>query len=143
MRNLAHLFDRRAHVVLPKECGAGDKRVRARPSAFRDGGIIDSAIHFEPILQRLFTTPRIGLLNLWEAFVNETLSAEAGIHRHHQQQINLIEKRLHSGDAGGRIHGEPNLFAERTDFPQQRRHAIAEFDVNDDLISPGFDKGFE
>ena len=90
-----------------------------------------------------FAAPRGGLLNLRQHLRDERLSAEARIHRHHQQQIDLLEIRLRLRDAGGRIHGETDLHAERADLPQQLRHAIRQLDVDGQLVRARLGERFE
>ena len=43
--------------------------------------------------------------------------------------------------ARGRIDGQADLFAERFDFPDERRDLFAQFDVDDDFIRAGLGKG--
>src|ERR1035437_115194 len=78
-----------------------------------------------------------------QALVNKTLAAEAGINGHHEEQINLVEERQHLGDGGGRVDGQADFFAERADFPNERRDLLVQFDVDDDLIRARLDEGFE
>ena len=75
-----------------------------------------------------------------QAFVDETLAAEAGIDGHHEQQINFVEIRRGFSDGGGRVDGEADFFAERFYFPEELRDFVAELDVDDDLVRAGFDK---
>jgi len=106
----------------------------ADTGAFGGGLEIDAAVHADAIGQLPFAPPRLGLLDFGQRFVDEFLPAKTGIHRHDEQQVNLIEIRLDLGDGGGRVDGEADLFAERFDFPDQRRDLFAQFNVNDDFI---------
>ena len=89
--DLAHFFYGGAHVVPVKQGRAGNKRVGAGAGAFGGGLVIDAAVHLDAIRQFSFAPPSLGLLDFRQAFVDEFLSAEAGIDGHHQQQVNLFE----------------------------------------------------
>ena len=55
----------------------------------------------------------------------------------------FAEVRLDERDGGGRVDGEADFFAERFDFPDERRDLLAQFDVNDDFVRAGPGKRFE
>ena len=90
-----HFGDGGFQVALAEQARAGHKRVRAGARAFGGGLEIDAAVHADAIRQVSLAPPRLGLLDFRQGFVDEFLSAEAGIDGHHQQQVNLFEMRLH------------------------------------------------
>ena len=139
----AQLGDGGFHVNGLKQTCAGHKSIRAGAGTIGTGLVVDAAVHADAVGQILFTSPSRCLLNLGQAFADEFLSAETGIDRHHQQEINLVEKWLSSGNCRGRIDGKANFLAKRFYFLDERRNLVTEFDVNDHFIRPGFGKGFK
>ena len=104
-----------------------DERVGAGAPAVPDRVTRYPPIDFQHSAAATFRQHAPRTSNLIQRVRNELLAAESGVHSHYQDEIDLLQIRLDVGDAGGRIDGEPDLFAERTDFPDQGSHLIAQF----------------
>src|SRR5688572_3515319 len=89
------------------------------------------------------SAPGKRLLNFWDRFLDERLPSETGIDGHYEKQIDLGEVRFDGGNVCGRVDCEADLFAERTNLPDERIDLIAEFDVDGDIVRAGFGEGFE
>ena len=68
---------------------AGDERIRARLPQRLDRVAADAAVHLERGAAAVFVEHHPRAADLVERVVDELLSAEARVHRHDQQQIDL------------------------------------------------------
>ena len=115
-----HFLDRTSEAPLPKQRRPGNKCVRPGSGAFGRGLQVHAAIHFDAKVQSQFLAPLVNLLNLGYSFLDERLSAETGVHRHHQQQVDLFKVRFYFFDGRGRVHREANLFSDGANLPEKR-----------------------
>ena len=67
--------------------------------------------------------------DLVEHLGDERLAAEAGLHAHHEQQVDLAEVRLDRVERRLRLEREPDAHPERADLVEQRAR-VAELDVH-------------
>ena len=95
--------------------GAGDENIGARRDHGARGLLIDAAIDFE------IDPPAAGVdapaqgADLLELLGDETLSAEARVHRHHEHEIDVTEEIIHHLDRRARIERHAGALAQRLD----------------------------
>src|SRR5262249_33206128 len=81
--------------------------------------------------------------NFFQRGRDKGLPAEAGIDRHHQNEIDEIDQRLDRALARARIKRHPCLPAERADCLQRAMHMRPRLDVNGNDVGAGFGKSLE
>ena len=81
--------------------------------------------------------------HLLDSFWNEFLSAEAGIDRHHQDQVHEIDDALDTCFRRARIHGDAHPLAECADRLQRAMDVRAGFDMHSDDVGARFGEGLE
>ena len=86
---------------------------------------------------------RAKLAHLVEGGGNEFLTAEAGIDRHDQDQIDQVDDGLDGVRWRAGIHGHAGLLAERADCLQRAVDVRPGFDVHGDDVGAGLCEGFE
>lgn len=126
-----------------EEGGAGDESIRAGLTAFAGGGKIDATIDFEAEREISFTSPRVDLLKLGQHVGAERLTAEPGLDRHDEHEIDVAQERFDGG--GGRVGVEHDaaLAAEFTDAPERGGVIVGRLDVDADEVGTGLGEGFD
>src|SRR5207302_2284660 len=82
---------------------AGDERVRAGAAAARDRLPVDAAVDLEPRAAAYAVEHRAGAGDLAHAVLEEPLRAEARVHRHDKQQVELVRDLLDVGERRRRV----------------------------------------
>jgi len=126
-----------------EEGGAGYERVGAGGGAEGAGFEVHAAIDFEAEIQVLLCPPRGQLLDFGHHVFAETLTAEAGLHRHHQHQINLGEEAFYRISWSVGIEHNTVLTTELADSREGGAVIIVGLDVNADEIRPGLRERFD
>ena len=103
---------------------------------------MNSPVHRDAIFDPSFSRHAAACW-IFGGFRDEALPAKSGIDRHDQKRIDLVQIRLDTGHGGRRIDGQPNLFAQRAYFPNQRRHLAVQFDMNVDPVRPRLGERFQ
>src|SRR5206468_3816388 len=93
-------------VALMEQGRAANESVGSGMGAFAGSLEVNSTIHSDMVMELALAAPGAGLLDLGQGLVNEFLPTEAGVNRHDQQLINLVEVRLDQGNGGGGIDGQ-------------------------------------
>jgi len=79
---LAHLLYGRAEVRPAKESGAANERIGSDVSALGGSFKINPSVHADAIGKAPLRPPGMGLLDLGQRFINESLSTKAGVDGH-------------------------------------------------------------
>jgi hypothetical protein len=110
--------------------------------AFGARGEIDATVDLEAEIQTAFAPPRIDLLELRQHVAAERLAAEAGLHRHHQHEIDGGEQVFDGGRRRAGIQHDAVLAAELADAGERAGVIIRRLDVDADEIGAGLGKRF-
>src|SRR5207249_2622529 len=82
--DFAHFLHAGAEIAEAEEGGAADEGIGSGSGAFPGGLEINPAVHADAVVELLFTSPRCGLLDLGQHFVNERLAAKSRIDGHNE-----------------------------------------------------------
>src|SRR5690606_10276321 len=88
-RKRSQLVDPRVDVVGPEHCGSGDEGVRAGLGGYGDRVDGDAAVDLQPRGRAPPGCLAFQRTELGHHVVAEALSAESGLHRHHEDLIEL------------------------------------------------------
>ena len=97
---------------------------------------VDPAVDLELDVEVSFVDEPARLTHLVEHRLGERLTAPARVHAHRQQQIDLVEIRLHRVERRRRVVRQTDSHAERAHLVEQRTR-IAELDVHRAAIGAG------
>jgi hypothetical protein len=123
---------------------ARDEHVRARLGAALDRLVRHPAVDLDPDLAALLAggfgpQPGVpggehgaGAADLRQHHVEELLAAEAGLHRHQQHHVDLVEQVLEGLDGGPRVEGEPGPGTRRADGTQRAHRCLGRLRVDGD-----------
>jgi 23S rRNA (uracil1939-C5)-methyltransferase len=121
------------------ERAARHEHVGAGRSSMRDGVGADAAINLDidVVAAGVGHGPYLG--DLGRHGRNVGLTAEAGVHRHHQHQINQVEHMGHGRRRRRRIEGDRRLDAERANVAEGAMQMLAGFGVHDEPLATSVD----
>ncbi len=80
--------------------------------------------------------------HLVEHVGDEALAAPAGVHAHHQQEVDLVEVREHRVDRGLGVQHQPDADVPLPHLLEERAR-VAELDVHDAAVGAGVGEAFE
>ena len=78
--------------------------------------------------------PRRGVAHLRHHVGHEGLAAEAGLHGHDEEQVDVGEMRLRGGERRARLDREPHPRAALAHGAQRARHVRAGLEMHDELV---------
>ena len=106
-------------VVGAVDRGAGHEHVRARLGAALDGLLVDPAVDLQPDLGAALGDQGAGPAQLGQHDVQEVLAAEARLHGHQQQHVDLGQEVLIGLHRGTGVDGQPGPGTRGTDGAQR------------------------
>lgn len=77
-----------------EKCGAGDEGVGSGGAAFGAGEGVDAAVDFEAKLEAALAAPGVDPGDFGQHVAAEGLPAEAGLHGHDEEEVDLGEEGL-------------------------------------------------
>ena len=108
-------LDLRGAVWRIKHAGAGNEGIRPGLRCGHYGRLVYAAVDLQPDVQFGFGDSILQQCELWHGLFHERLAAEARLHRHDQDLVELFEQLQIRLDPGARFHGEASP---RPDLPQ-------------------------
>ena len=128
-------------VPAPEHRGTGDQRIGAGGDHARRGLRRNAAVHLD--VDRPPADHGAQLTDLVDRRRNEALAAEAGIDRHHQNEVDQVDEVLDARSRRARVERHADLLAERADRLQRAVHVRAGLDMHGDDVGAGLGEGFQ
>jgi hypothetical protein len=120
-------------VIRAVHRGTGHEDVRARVGAALDRLLVDPAVDLEPDLRTALGHQGAGPAQLGQHDIQEVLAAEARLHGHQQQHVDLGQQVLVRLDRGARVDGQPGTGARGADGAQRADRGADRLDVDGDV----------
>ena len=134
---MAQRLHRLGHIGLLVEVAAGDEHVDARPDAEGRGLAVDAAIHHHVDAGLALAD----VLDLVEAFADETLGAKAGMDRHYEDLVDNTQELLELFDRRFGVDGDGGAKAQFADADQGVAHVAIGLHVDLDRLCAGLGEG--
>ena len=106
---MPHLVDHRLIIGAAEDGAAGHESVGAGCRDALDVRHLDAAVDLEADVAAGSLDEAAGALDLAQRGVDEALAAEAGVHAHDQDQVDLVDDVLERIQRRGRVEGKPGL----------------------------------
>ena len=104
----------------------GDKPVDTRFVRLPDGGVVDAAVDFDPLMR---FHQRMQHANLLQLVRHERLPAKPGGYAHHQYHIAQVQCRLHRRQGGRGVESHAGASSQSVDFLEYGPRIGHRFDV--------------